>query len=437
LERICRIDEHSFVAAGWLRDVEGSPVRLTIVSPEGAYAEILPAAYRLPRPDVTRFFGGPQSEELEAKLGFAAFLQIDQPNHANEGWRLEYENDAGIAIEVHAQQVVRDPPLIRQTLFDLVAKVRTGKASLLSSVVRPAIELLQRRADTQPKVQSIDVFGDAPVNPRVSIVVPVYGKTDLVEQQLVQFSDDAEIRSADLIYVLDSPELAPAFLPLARDLFQLYRIPFRLIVLERNVGFSGANNAGVAHARGDLVLLLNSDVFPERPGWLSEMANFYESQQQIGALGVKLLYEDCSLQHAGLYFERTENGAIWANAHYFKGLSQELPAANKARRVPGVTAACLMIARKLYLQMNGLQGRYVQGDYEDSDLCLRLLASGFDNWYLPSVALYHLEGQSYPTPLREAASLYNRWLHTELWDAQIAATMRRFSDGEINPETRR
>ena len=31
--------------------------------------------------------------------------------------------------------------------------------------------------------------------------------------------------------------------------------------------------------------------------------------------------------------------------------------------------------------------------------------------------LYHLEGQSYPDALRGRMALYNRWLHTELWDA--------------------
>ena len=69
---------------------------------------------------------------------------------------------------------------------------------------------------------------------------------------------------------------------------------------------------------------------------------------------------------------------------------------------------------------------YVQGDYEDSDLCLRLAAEGLENWYLPTVELYHLEGQSYPAPLRALTSRYNRWLHTHTWRAQIEAAMQRF-----------
>jgi GT2 family glycosyltransferase len=70
---------------------------------------------------------------------------------------------------------------------------------------------------------------------------------------------------------------------------------------------------------------------------------------------------------------------------------------------------------------------YVQGDYEDSDLCLRLLAAGYDNWYLPSVELYHLEGQSYGWSTRWRATQFNAWTHTQLWDEAIAAAMVRFN----------
>ena len=69
----------------------------------------------------------------------------------------------------------------------------------------------------------------------------------------------------------------------------------------------------------------------------------------------------------------------------------------------------------------------MQGDYEDSDLCLRIGRAGYDCWYLPAAELYHLEGQSYPTPLRRLTSRFNTWLHTDLWDARIAELMQAVS----------
>jgi GT2 family glycosyltransferase len=69
---------------------------------------------------------------------------------------------------------------------------------------------------------------------------------------------------------------------------------------------------------------------------------------------------------------------------------------------------------------------YVQGDYEDSDLCLRLDQNGYENWYFPQAVLYHLEGQSYPSAMRALNGQYNRWLHTHHWRARIEEIMESY-----------
>ena len=61
----------------------------------------------------------------------------------------------------------------------------------------------------------------------------------------------------------------------------------------------------------------------------------------------------------------------------------------------------------------------MQGGYEDSDLCLRLIDAGKRNWYVADVELYHLEAQSLPIEVRHA-NRYNAWLQTHLWSDQIA-----------------
>jgi GT2 family glycosyltransferase len=249
----------------------------------------------------------------------------------------------------------------------------------------------------------------------VSIVVPLYGRVDFLEQQLVQFDSDPELEAADLIYVLDSPELAGELESYAADLYELYRIPFRLVVLKRNVGLAAARNAGASLAWGRLLLFLDSDVLPDRPGWLGRMTSCYDSKPDIGALGAKLLYEDDALQHAGVRFRRDSPSALWESEHYFKGLHRSLPAANAGRPVPAVTGACLMIDGGLYRELDGFRDAYVRAGFEDADLCLRLAELGRENWYFPDVELYHLEGQSFRSEPRELAMRYNAWLHTHLW----------------------
>jgi O-antigen biosynthesis protein len=164
---------------------------------------------------------------------------------------------------------------------------------------------------------------------------------------------------------------------------------------------------------------MNSDVLPDRPGWLPRLVEFHDSNPDIGAVGPKLIYEDDSIQHAGLYFDRPPGAHVWSNEHYFKGMHRDFPAANLARSVPAVTGACMLISTDLYRELDGLSGQYIRGDYEDSDLCLRLREKGLESWYLPDVELYHLEGQSYPTEERALTSDYNKWLHSSVWDRVI------------------
>jgi GT2 family glycosyltransferase len=127
-----------------------------------------------------------------------------------------------------------------------------------------------------------------------------------------------------------------------------------------------------------------------------------------------------------MYFDRPEGAGLWTNGHYFKGLHRSFPPACVERPVPALTGACLLLATALWRAMGGLCGGYVQGDYEDSDLCLRLLSMGKRNWYVPAAELYHLEGQSYPDDLRRAVGRYNTWLQTHLWDEHLSAAMRNY-----------
>jgi GT2 family glycosyltransferase len=218
--------------------------------------------------------------------------------------------------------------------------------------------------------------------------------------------------------VLDDPGRAPQLQQVAGELHALYGLPFKVLTLSRNAGYAAANNIAAEQARGRLLLLLNSDVIPSEPGWLGRMRRFFDATSQIGALGPKLLFEDDSIQHAGMFFERDPITSWWHNLHFYKGYDRALPAANVSRPVPAVTGACLMTDRVLYQKLRGLSEDYIRGGYEDSDLCLRLKEEGRENWYLADVELYHLEAQSFPIPLRNTTS-YNSWLQTHLRDEQI------------------
>jgi O-antigen biosynthesis protein len=424
IEEVLRIDDSTFWINGWVHDEDGRG-EVRVVSPEGARASLTEAAYRYARPDVVQFYAG-LGGDRGRKHGFTSCVSLPAASRLTEDWIAELRTSDGIEVEIQCPTAVSEPLAVRaRILGELGSKGAVG-GELAERHGRPALTRLQERIVAESEVDSVDVYGDPPATPAVSIVVPLYKRLDFLEHQLLQFSRDPDFAEVELIYVLDSTEQKEELTKQAQQLFALYGLPFRVVNPTAGAGFAGANNHGIGLAQADRLLLLNSDVIPDRPGWIGAMGEFYERTPKIGALGPKLLYEDDSLQHAGLYFHREPGSRLWSNAHCFKGMHRTFPAANVARPVPAVTAACMMIDRELYEEAGGLPLHYVQGDYEDSELCLRLAEAGRENWYLPSVELYHLEGQSYVAAARRVPSEYNMWLHSSLWGERIAELMAEF-----------
>jgi GT2 family glycosyltransferase len=427
VESLVAVSATAFYLQGWMHDREAPIARLTAITPEGSRTELIDRIVCYPRPDIERFYhdGASTRRRTPARHGFVCYFETSAPSYLSTGWVVELHNSMGTAIEASAPTAIDNTVIARTTIVEGLPIEILPHEHLMAEHIFPAISQLQQRR-TGAEVDSITQYGTPAAAPEVSIIVPLYGRIDFVEQQLAQFTHDPQLAQSDLIYVLDSPELASPLREAAAALCDLYGVPFRTVTLKQSAGFSAANNAGIAYARGRLLLLLNSDVLPDTPGWLGKLTSFYDVTPAIGALGPKLLYEDDALQHAGMYFHLPKGSALaylWQNMHYFKGLHRHLPAANVTRPVPAVTGACLLIDANLYRRIGGFQDCYLQGDHEDSDLCLRLIAAGYQNWYLPQVELYHLEGQSYPDALRGRNALYNRWLHTHLWDERIREVM--------------
>lgn len=424
VEGVLAVDDSSVWVDGWMHDEDGRGA-VTLVSPESARLAVTAVAHRYERPDVVQFYAG-LGVERTRDHGFTAYLTLPGPSLLSNGWIAELETTDGTQLETPCPAVVRDPAAVRATILGQLGAAGPVGGPLAERHGRPALTRLQERIVAAAEIESVDDYGEQPRNPAVSIVVPLYKRLDFLEHQLLHFSRDPGFAELELVFVLDSTEQAGELAAQARELFALHGLPFRVVNLASGAGFAGANLRGIEASRAPRLLLLNSDVIPSRPGWVGEMSEFYDATQGIGALGPKLLYEDDSLQHAGLYFHRPAGSEVWHNGHCFKGLHRTLPAANLVRPVPAVTAACMMVDRDLYEEAGGLPLHYTQGDYEDSELCLRIGELGRRNWYLPSVELYHLEGQSYLPGVRRVPSEYNRWLHSQLWGERIEELMSGF-----------
>ncbi len=109
-----------------------------------------------------------------------------------------------------------------------------------------------------------------------------------------------------------------------------------------------------------------------------------------------------------------------------QGYAGQLSACASFEGGAGVTGACLITRKDIFDLVGGFTEDYVIGDYEDSDLCLKIRQLGFQIFYEPAVALYHFERRSIRRStdyMRGLASQYNSWLHTQRWDDDITELM--------------
>jgi GT2 family glycosyltransferase len=413
---VAKIDERTFFVRGWARDDQAPIVRLDAVSPEGTRAELVERLFRVLRPDLEELFRG--APRPVAKPGFVCFFEIDNPSRLAEGWVFELENSAGVGIEASAPAATADPLSVRDTILGELIRERRVDTPLMGLLV-PAVVRLQEELATRVEVDEVDDFGAVPEAAEVSIVVPLYRRVDLIEHQLAQFANDPGMLAAELIYVLDSPELATELLPRVAELHDLYRVPFRLVTLTRNGGFAVASNRGASLAGGRLLLLLNSDVLPAGPGWLAELTAAFDEVPEAGAVAPKLLFDDGSIQHAGLEFRPNPASGGIELAHSFKGLHGGFAGANERRPVPALSGACLLLERDLYDELGGFSADYVKGGYEDADLCMRIQERGLETVYVPEVELFHLEGRSYVPAATDMSNRFNAWLFDQRWAERL------------------
>lgn len=171
----------------------------------------------------------------------------------------------------------------------------------------------------------------------------------------------------------------------------------RVIRDDSPFNYAALNNMAVAHARGELVALLNNDIEVIDGDWLSEMVG-HALRPDIGCVGAKLLYPDDTVQHAGVLVGSGSDAPDAIAAHYLRGIPRDAPGyANRAivtHQLSAVTAACLVIRKNTFLQVGGLDAEHLAVTYNDVDFCLRVGDMGLRQVWTPHAMLYHHESVS-------------------------------------------
>ena len=186
---------------------------------------------------------------------------------------------------------------------------------------------------------------------------------------------------------------------------------------EGTFNYSAINNFGVKHADGEYIILLNNDIEILTPEWIEEMLMFAQ-RDDVGAVGAKLYYPDDTVQHAGIGI-----GILTLAGHYHRGFPRRHPGYMGrliyAHNVSAVTAALMMVPRRVWEEVGGLDEGYAVA-FNDVDLCMKIRKEGYLIVFTPFTEAYHYESKSRgleDTPAKrarfesEVKRFHDRWQH--------------------------
>lgn len=256
-----------------------------------------------------------------------------------------------------------------------------------------------------------DTRRDVQGTPLVSIVIPSRGTRVEVDGEEVSHLLDAvesimtrsTYRDFEIVVVLDEvaePDVVERLTELARD-------HLRIVWWRRPFNFSEKINAGVILAQGEYILLLNDDVLVLTDDWIEPMLALAQLPG-AGMSGAMLYYEDDTIQHAGHHYYETDVSHIGLDAP--RGDAGPANGFRVEREVAGVTAACALMPREVYLEVGGMSN-LLPGNFNDVDLCMKVTGAGYDIYWTPHAELYHFESKTRDASVHafEVRLMWNRW----------------------------
>lgn len=271
----------------------------------------------------------------------------------------------------------------------------SSKSYATSAGIRAVREHLDRLGIPATVAQSrrpftYKVIYDVPKDhPLVSIIIPSKDHAEVLDTCIQSILTKSTYDNYEIVIIENNSTDSKTF-EYYDTLVREHSNTVRVEHWEHEFNFSKLMNFGAEKAKGDYLLLLNNDTEVITPNWLEIMLGLC-ARKDVGAVGVRLLYPDNTIQHAGVCIGGDCAGHLSKNLPcdrwgYFamQDSQQDLSA---------VTAACLMTKRSSFEAVGGFTEELAVA-FNDIDYCLKVRASDELVVYTPEVELYHYESLS-------------------------------------------
>ncbi len=250
--------------------------------------------------------------------------------------------------------------------------------------------------------------------PELSIIVASYKHPEMVRLCLNSIPIGVGPGLSYEVIVADSATESSTRDMLAKDFPRAAFFSF-----DENVGFQRIVRAGLEHATGKYILILNYDiVVPDKA--IARLLTYLESHPDIGMVGPRLLNFNGSVQPScfrfykpmTILYRRTPLGKLpWAKRHLDWFLMKEY-AHDRPKEVDWLMGSAMLVTREAYEKVGPMDSRFFMY-MEDVDWCRRFWEAGYKVVYCPETTFYHYHGKGSAKGGFFGSLLFNRltWYH--------------------------
>lgn len=260
---------------------------------------------------------------------------------------------------------------------------------------RAAVAAHFERIGIKAEVTMTEYFGRyrtrllAAGEPLISIVIPNKDHIDDLSRCITSIYEKSTYKNIEIIIAENNSENEETFAYYEQISKEHSNI--KIVYWKHEFNYSAINNFAVQSAKGEYLLFLNNDTEVSTPDWMEEMLGYCQ-REDCGAVGVKLCYEDDTIQHAGIVL-----GLGGAAGHIYYRIDKEVftyvGRTNSTQDISAVTAACMMTPKDVFESVGGFDEN-LKVAFNDVDYCLKVQQKGKLVVYHAFVELYHYESKS-------------------------------------------